>query len=70
MRLLPTRRGLSMPARAAEPALPGRRRSGHLGAERCGSKPACAGLDSAKGLRILRWHVQGATRSERPWEPN
>ena len=47
--------------------MPGRRRSGHLGDERCGFKPACAGLDSAKGLRVTRWHVQGATQSARPW---
>ena len=30
---------------AADLAPPGRRRGGPLGAEACGSKPACAGLD-------------------------
>ena len=29
-----------------------------LGAERCGSKTACAVLDSAKSLLASRWHVQ------------
>ena len=57
-------------AGAVEPALPGHRRSGPLGAGACGSKPAWAGLDRRQKRSLWRaaaCKVQGATRSAQPW---
>ena len=61
---------LSVPVRTAELALPGRTLKG------CGSKSACAGLDSLQMRRLWRRGAlqgqrpprgEGATRSGRRW---
>jgi hypothetical protein len=57
-------------AGAAESALPGRRRSGPLGAGVTGSEPAWAGLDRHQKRSLRRaaaCKVQRATRSARTW---
>jgi hypothetical protein len=41
---------------AVVPTLPGHWRCPLQGAEACGSKPACAGLDRPKSLRLWRKH--------------